>query len=363
MRADSAPGVGRQEGATRRIPAARFTFRIPCEFICFAPGAGVATAVLRGRTRHGFSPVLGATTIAPMLRLAMLVAVLALAGCASFPRRLEYATVRSPALRDTYAEYAVLVPPGFSEDERLPLVVFLHGGGDGPDSLDRHGVSARLEEGMRDGTIPRAIVVLPQGDLGFWANWYDGSRRYEDWVVEEVMPRVARRYAAAPCPEGCHLMGVSMGAEGALRIAMHRPGTFATVTSISGPSMDTDRRIAFMNDRLINTFVPTVRVFGPTEPRSRIEADDPFVQWTSPVALGGTRLFVAWATGDRDVVREGGEALHRHLEAHGVAHEHRVFDGGHDWASWAPVIEEALQMQLGAPLVVPSAVAPPRARE
>ncbi|MDQ3036957.1 MAG: esterase family protein [Myxococcota bacterium] len=288
----------------------------------------------------------------PLPLLAMLVV---LTGCASFPRRLEYTTVRSAALRDTYAEYAVFVPPGFSQDERLPLVVFLHGGGDAPDSLDRHGISGRLEEGMREGTIPRAVVVVPQGDLGFWANWYDGSRSYEDWVVDEVMPRVARRYATAPCPEGCHAIGVSMGAEGALRIAMHRPGTFASVTSISGPSMDTDRRIAFMNDRLISAFVPTLRVFGPTEPRSRVERDDPFVQWTGPEDLGGTRLFVAWATRDRDLVREGGEALHRHLEAHGIAHEHRVFEGAHDWASWAPVIEEALRVQLAAPVVVPSA--------
>jgi putative tributyrin esterase len=286
----------------------------------------------------------------PLLALAV--------GCASFPRRLEHTTVQSAALRDTYAEYAVFTPPGFTQDERLPLVVFLHGGGDGPDAFDRHGISARLEEGMSEGRIPRAIVVLPQGDLGFWANWYDGSRSYEDWVVEEVMPRVERRYHTEPCPVGCHLMGVSMGGEGALRIALHRPGTFASVASISGPSMDTDRRIALLDDRLFNMMVPTHRVFGPAEPRSRVEADDPFVQWARPDALAGTRLFLAWATRDRDAVREGGEALHAHLERHGIPHEHRVFEGEHAWTAWAPVIEEALQVQLARPITPPPARAP-----
>lgn len=295
-----------------------------------------------------------------MRGLILLASLAVLAGCASFPRRLEYTTVRSEALRDTYAEYAVLTPPDFAQDDRLPLVVFLHGGGDGPDSLDRHGLSARIEEGMREGTLPRAVIVLPQGDLGFWANWYDGSRSYEDWVVDEVMPRVARRYHTEACPAGCHLMGVSMGAEGAVRIAMHRPGTFASVASISGPSMDTARRIGFMEDRLISMMVPTHRVFGPIEPRSRIERDDPFVQWTAPESLGGMRLFVAWAEHDRDLVREGGEALHAHLERHAIPHEHRVFDGGHDWVSWAPVIEEALRIQLARPIAIPGAPASPR---
>lgn len=274
-------------------------------------------------------------------------ALLACAGCASFPRRLEYTTVRSHSLRDTYAEYAVFVPPELTQDERLPLVLFLHGGGDAPDAFDRHGIAERLERGMRERAIPRAVIVLPQGDLGFWANWYDRTRSYEDWAVDEVLARVQRRYHTRACPEGCHVMGISMGAEGAIRIALHRPGAFATVTSISGPSMDTERRLAFLEDRLINAFVPTLHVFGPASPRSRVERDDPFVQWRAPDALGATRLMIAWGASDRDVIREGGEALHAHLESHGIPHERLVFVGGHDWTSWAPVIEEALRVQLG----------------
>lgn len=276
----------------------------------------------------------------------MLMCLVFFAGCASFPRRLEYVRVPSPALRGTYAEYAVFEPPGFTEDERLPLVMFLHGGGDGPDSFDRHGISERLTIAMSEGEIPRALIVLPQGDLGFWTNFYDGTRRYEDWVVDEVMPRVARRYRTADCPSGCHLMGVSMGGEGSLRIALHRPNTFASVTAISAPVMDTERRIEFMQDRLFLILMPLHRMFGPIEPRSRIERDDPFSRWTRTEDLGGMRLFVAWAEGDHDAIIRGSRAFHEHLEEHGIAHEHRVFEGAHNWVSWAPIIEEALRVQL-----------------
>lgn len=312
-----------------------------------ARAAGSDSPSLRGPASP-CSPAMSTAIARPAIAIAI---AIALSGCASFPRRMQYDTVRSAALRDTWADFAVLLPPGFTQDERLPLVVFLHGGGDDEASLDRHGVAARVEEGMREGTIPRAVIVAPDGDLGFWTNWYDGSRSYEDWVVDEVMPRVARRHHTLGCPVGCHLIGVSMGAEGALRIALHRPGTFASVSSISGPAMSTDRRIEFMNDRLISAIVPTHHVFGPTEPRARIEADDPFVRWTGPESLGGMRVFLAWGTRDRDAVREGGEALHAHLEAARVPHHARVYEGEHAWRDWAAVIEEALRVQLGPPSI------------
>ncbi len=279
--------------------------------------------------------------------LASLAALVTLASCASFPRRLEYARVASPAMRGVFMEYAVLVPPRFLPSEHLPLVVFLHGGGDGPDAFDRHGVAERLLDGMDRGEIPRAVIVLPQGDLGFWTNWFDGTRRYEDWVVDEVLPRVARAYATAPCPAGCHLMGVSMGAEGAVRIALHRPELFASVASISGPSLDTDRRIALVDDRLTQIAIPTYHVFGPPRPRARIERDDPFVVWRSPAAVANLRVFLAWGSRDRAAILEGGRALHEHLASHGVPHTHLEFDGEHAWRDWAPVVERALVVQLG----------------
>ena len=266
-------------------------------------------------------------------------------GCASFPRLMTYERVRSPAMRDVWMEVAILAPEDLRASESLPLVVFLHGGGDGPDSLDRASISGDLVRGMSEGSVPRAVIVVPEGDLGFWANWYDGSRRYEDYVVDEVMPRVARRFHTQPCPAGCHVMGVSMGAEGALRFALHRRGTWTSVTAISGPSLDTQRRLEFLRDPLINVIIPTWHVFGPPEPLSRIREDDPWVVWESNEDVGA-RLFLAWGRDDRDFVRDGSERFHRHLESRGVEHAAEVFDGGHNWVSWRPVILRALQQTL-----------------
>lgn len=278
-------------------------------------------------------------------RISLVVALLSLPACATFPRLMTYERFASPAMRDVWMETSVLTPIDMRSDEHLPLVVFLHGGGDGPDSFDRAGISQDLIDGMSNGSVPRAVIVLPEGNLGFWANWYDGSRRYEDYVVDEVMPRVARRYHTAACPEGCHIMGVSMGAEGALRFALHRRGMWASVTAISGPSYDTQRRLEFLSDPLINMAIPTWHVFGPPGPRRRVEADDPWIVWRTTEDVGA-RLFLTWGTTDRDFVREGSEHLHAHLTERGVAHEAEAFEGGHNWVSWRAVIPAALRRQL-----------------
>ncbi|MFN7701161.1 MAG: alpha/beta hydrolase [Deltaproteobacteria bacterium] len=285
---------------------------------------------------------------AHLARLAWLVSALAClgTGCASFPRVMAYERLPSAAMRGAWMEVAILAPADLRADEALPLVIFLHGGGDGPDSLDRSGIAGDLVRGWADGSVPRAVIVAPEGDLGFWANWYDGSRRYEDYVVDEVLPRVARRFHTAPCPEGCHVMGVSMGAEGSLRFALHRRGTWASVTAISGPSYDTARRLEFLRDPWINIVIPTWHVFGPPEPLSRVRADDPWVVWESDADVGA-RLHLAWGTQDRDFVREGSERFHAHLEARGVTHTAEAFVGGHNWVSWRPVIVAALRRMLG----------------
>ena len=260
---------------------------------------------------------------------------------------MHYGTLPSRAMA-TDMDYAVFVPKALMPEERLPIVVFLHGGGDSESSFDKHGLSKLIDQAMSDGTIPRAIVVVPDGSLGFWTNWYDRSRLYEDWVIKEALPHVQARYHTGTCPEACHVMGVSMGGNGALRFALTNPGKFASATALSAPILDTDAMISMLDNRLINVFVPTHRIFGPKDPRSRVESKDVFLQWTSSEDLHGTALSVAWARGDRKALVKSGEKFVDHLSEHGIAHHHEVFDGGHNWKSWNPVIVKALARVLAA---------------
>lgn len=275
---------------------------------------------------------------------ALFAACLALAAsCAAPEQRLTYDQYRSQAM-GVPMRYAVWTPNDFRADERLPMVVFLHGGGDDASSFDRHGVGQALDTALAARQIPRAVIVLPDGHLGFWANWRDGSRRYEDWVLDEVVPHVRASYHTLACPDDCHLIGVSMGGAGALSIAMHHGERFASAGILSAPIFDTDQMLRLSGDRWVNLVVPTHRIWG--EPvRHEVEREDPFMVWRerSDVPL---RLYVAWAERDAPLIRRSGRRLHEHLDESGIEHGHEEFAGRHGWRAWTPVIARSLAYQL-----------------
>jgi len=279
-----------------------------------------------------------------LLVLLLLLSSLAV-GCASFPRRLDYGRIESQAMGKPMG-YSVYTPPGWTRSESLPLVVFLHGGGDTPESFDKFGVGQALDRAIESGDAPRVVIVVPQGDLGFWENWYDGTRLFRDWVMRELLLRVQKEYNTMDCPEGCHVMGNSMGAHGALRFALLEPGSFASVTALSGPIFDAESVQQFGKRWYIRMFIPVKRIWGPLDDTERIESEDLYRRWRTQEDLGGIRLMIACGLHDRKGLAATNEKFHRHLEAQGIEHEYVVFDGGHKWVDWIPVIVQALDDQV-----------------
>lgn len=268
-----------------------------------------------------------------------------LLACASTPKHLKYGKLQSSAMGEQM-EYSVYVPPGWASTESLPLVVFLHGGGDDPDCFDEAEVGQHLDAEMRAGRAPRAIVVVPQGDLGFWENWKDGSARYRDWVLRDLLPNVQRDYNTLPCPAHCHVAGISMGGHGALRFAFMEPEFFSSVTAISGPIFSTEQIQELSGEFWIKLFIPVERIWGSTEDTARIKSEDLFIQWRKQEDLKGLRLLLAWGDDDREGIMESNRKLSAHLKANGVQHDHLEFKGGHKWTAWRPILDDVLRFQI-----------------
>ncbi len=269
-----------------------------------------------------------------------LAALLAVAGCAA--PRMAYRTVDSRAMHRPMA-YGVYTPPGWVKGEALPLVLFLHGGGDTVHCLEAQGITRYLDREITAGRLPRVVVLVPEGDTGFWANWADGTHRYEDWVLREALPRAESGWGTERCPKGCHLIGISMGANGALRWVLAHPGAFASAALLSGPTPDAEQMKALSENWFLHAFAKLDRVFGPASDEKRTWAADPFQRWQSPDDLAGLKLFIAHGDDDRSGIGETNDALHRHLQAHGIAHRFVVFHGGHRWRDWEPVLGEAIR--------------------
>lgn len=253
----------------------------------------------------------------------------------------------SPAMDKTMA-YSVYTPPGWRRDEQLPLVVLLHGGGSDHLSFDEYGVGAYLDEEHAAGRLPRAVIVNPDGELGFWENWYDGSRRYRDWVMDDLLPVVEAEYNTAPCPENCHVMGMSMGAHGALRFIYYEGDSFSTVTVISGMILSREEVKPTLRRSLIGFFIPFKKIWGDIDDPNTAPADlDPYVGWVENDELRSKSLFLSWGTEDNKRMKTTGEAFRQTLDDSGLDYTFMLYDGKHRWVDWQEVIAEAIRVQVG----------------
>lgn len=267
-----------------------------------------------------------------------------LSACTTQPLTLRYGEISSQAMNKSMP-YAVYTPPNWSTEEQLPLVVLLHGGGGSHKNFDRANTEKYLDAEILAGRAPRAVIAIPYGELGFWENWHDGSRRYRDWVVRELIPTVQQDYHTAPCPQACHIAGISMGAHGALRFALFEHKYFASIAVISGRILDVEDTEAFFNTFMMKYIVPTEKIWGALDEQKLVE-ENPFYVWVHNKDVRNLRLLLAWGREDYPEIIRTSEKFHHHLLKEKVAHRQWVFDGGHKWKAWAAIFPEILRFHI-----------------
>ena len=160
--------------------------------------------------------------------------------------RVEIVTIESEvldgnALGDPHLrELPVYLPPGWRDGGVFPVLFVLAGfGGRGQGYLETHpwrrGVVWHYDRIVARGEAPPAILVLPDCFTKLGGSQYVNSSavgRYEDYVIEELVPMVDERFPVRAEARG--VIGKSSGGFGALHLAMHHPGLFRACASISG---------------------------------------------------------------------------------------------------------------------------------
>ncbi|HTT15115.1 MAG TPA: alpha/beta hydrolase-fold protein [Thermoplasmata archaeon] len=152
-----------------------------------------------------------------------------------FPSRvLEGNPWGDPTVRDL----PVYIPPS-GKTEGQPLLLLLSGyTGAGylhfqrPRYLqDTH--VGRLDRLIRTGAVPEAVVVAPDCLTTLGGSQYLNSSatgRYEDYVIEEVLPWVQETYRTGPCA----VLGTSSGGYGAFVLGLRHPDLLRAVGSNAG---------------------------------------------------------------------------------------------------------------------------------
>jgi S-formylglutathione hydrolase FrmB len=250
------------------------------------------------------------------LALPLVLALGLLAPATASAQRLVAIDAPSRLVGATGAELKanVLLPDGYDRKKTYPLLLLLHGAGEHYDSWARpdRGDILTTARGLN------AIVVMPEGQRGFYSNWWNGGQRgepygcaagragcllngaaWERYFFEELIPLIERRYPIRAGRRWHAIAGFSMAGFGTAFLASQRPGYFGTAAPLSGfVSVQRD-----VNDFGLTLFsgVDYKSIFGP--PQGFYAAGH------NPVALAPnlehTRMWVSTGNG---IPRPGVEA-------------------------------------------------------
>ena len=137
----------------------------------------------------------------------------------------------------------VYLPPSYQRDltRRYPVLYLLHGATSLPQEWvdgSYQGLDLRvaLDSLIRAAAIPELIVVMPDAnnklEAGFYAN-SPATGNWEDFVVQDLVGHVDRRYRTDALASKRALVGHSMGGFGAFNIGFDHSDVFGYVYAIS----------------------------------------------------------------------------------------------------------------------------------
>jgi enterochelin esterase family protein len=174
-----------------------------------------------------------------------------------------------PATRELY----LYLPPGYDgeRDRRFPVVYCLTGfTGRGQMLLNTQpftpGLAERMDALIERGAVAEMIVVMPDCFTRLGGSQYINSTatgRYEDYLIEEIVPFVDARFRTIPKAGARAVMGKSSGGYGALVHAMRHADVFGLAASHSGD--------AYFEYCYTPDFIKYVRKIGADDPTAFLE--------------------------------------------------------------------------------------------
>jgi len=156
---------------------------------------------------------------------------------------LEGSLLGDPATRPLW----VWLPPGYdsSMDKRYPTIYLLHGF-TGDHNQFKHGPMLNLNIGamasplIAQGGIDEVIIVLPDASNAYGGSFYTSNEvigDYRSYIARDLVDYIDAKYRTIPHRNSRSIAGNSMGANGAMSLAMAYPEVFGAVAAMS-PSAD-----------------------------------------------------------------------------------------------------------------------------
>ncbi len=203
----------------------------------------------------------------------------------------------------------VYTPPGYSADQKYPVLYLLHGiGGDETEWQRLCKPEVIMDNLIADGKVEPMIVVMPNGRAqkndraeGNVFATAPAFANFEGDLLQDVIPAIESRYSVIADREHRALAGLSMGGGQSLNFGLGHLDTFAWVGGFSSAP---------------NTKPPAELVPDPAAAREKLK-----LLW-----LG---------CGNKDGLIRISQGVHAYLKENNVPHIWHVDSHGHDGQEWS----------------------------
>jgi len=201
----------------------------------------------------------------------------------------------------------VYTPPGYSKDEKFPVLYLMHGIGDVERDWWKKGSADVIFDNLyADRKAVPMVVVMPNGRAAKgmtprtpWNQQAPAFAAFENDLLKDLIPFIEKTYSVKTDQESRALAGLSMGGGQALNFGLQHLDTFAWV----------------------GAFAPAPN----TRPAEILLKD--------PGKAGQLRLL--WVScGDSDFILDVSKQFHADLTTMKVPHLWHLGKGGHAWPVW-----------------------------
>jgi enterochelin esterase family protein len=221
-------------------------------------------------------------------------------------------------------EVEIYLPARFRASRRYPLLV-VH---DGPDYVRFASLKTILDNLIHRLEVPPLIVALTESPDRL--REYADDERHARFLVDELVPALARTWPLVDAPEARGLMGASFGAVASLATAWRHPGRFGRLLLQSGSFVFTD--------------------IGRRHGRS--PAFDPVVDFVNAFRANpgkpAEKLFVSCGTYESLIYYN--RSLVPLLQQSGMDVKFVEQRDGHNWENWRDRLREGLSWLFPGPL-------------
>jgi S-formylglutathione hydrolase FrmB len=273
--------------------------------------------------------------------------------------------------------YVVWLPAGYDREpaRRWPVIYMLHGlGGNERDWVD----AGKLDQAAADLGL-QAIVVMPDGDAGFYADAvtppdYEACLArgspfnhreppssfcvkkgdYETYVVRDLVGHIDATFRTKTDRSARAIGGLSMGGFGALSLSLRHPDLFGAAASHSGvvalfyvgphPYVRGQEQLGADVERWgrhVGAIGELVRgIFGHDVANWR--AHDP-ATLLGELQPGKVQLYLDCGTDDGFSLQDSAAFVHDLLDGRGVSHTYYSGPGRHDFSFWKQRLPHSLE--------------------